>query len=88
MQLYIGVFRTEENIQKGIDEIEGLKERAKVLKIEGSVMFNPGWHLCRDLKSMLIVSESLARCALARKRAGELTAGSIILRATTRNGAS
>ena len=67
MQLYIGVFRTEENIQKGIDEIEGLKERAKTLKIEGSVMFNPGWHLCRDLKSMLIVSEALARCALARK---------------------
>ena len=30
-------------------------------------MFNPGWHLCRDLKSMLIVSEALARCALARK---------------------
>ena len=30
-------------------------------------MFNPGWHLCRDLKSMLIVSEALARCALARE---------------------
>ncbi len=30
-------------------------------------MFNPGWHLCRDLRSMLIVSEALARCALERK---------------------
>ena len=67
MQQYIGVFRTRENIEKGIGEIEKLKERSAILKIEGSVMFNPGWHLCRDLKSMLTVSEALARCALARE---------------------
>ena len=67
MQHYIGVFRTEENISTGIKQIEGLKQRARTLKIEGSLMFNPGWHLCRDLKSMLIVSEALARCALARE---------------------
>ena len=29
MQLYIGVFRTEENIQKGIDEIEGAERRGR-----------------------------------------------------------
>ena len=67
MQQYIGVFRTRENIEKGIEEIEKLKERSGTLKIEGSVMFNPGWHLCRDLKSMLAVSEALARCALERE---------------------
>lgn len=67
MQQYIGVFRTRENIEKGIEEIEKLKERSATLKIEGSVMFNPGWHLCRDLKSMLTVSEALARCALERE---------------------
>ena len=67
MQRYIGVFRTRENIEKGIEEIEKLKERSRTLKIEGSVMFNPGWHLCRDLKSMLTVSEALARCALERE---------------------
>ena len=67
MQRYIGVFRTEETISTGIELIEKLKGRARTLKIEGSLMFNPGWHLCRDLKSMLIVSEALARCALARE---------------------
>ena len=67
MQRYIGVFRTEETISTGIEKIEELKQRAGTLKIEGSIMFNPGWHLCRDLKSMLIVSEALARCALARE---------------------
>jgi succinate dehydrogenase / fumarate reductase flavoprotein subunit len=30
-------------------------------------MFNPGWHLCKDLKSMLIVSEAIAKCALQRE---------------------
>jgi succinate dehydrogenase / fumarate reductase flavoprotein subunit len=30
-------------------------------------MFNPGWHLARDLKSMLLVSEAVARSAVARK---------------------
>jgi succinate dehydrogenase / fumarate reductase flavoprotein subunit len=30
-------------------------------------MFNPGWHLCADMKSMLTVSEAVTRSALARK---------------------
>ncbi len=30
-------------------------------------MFNPGWHLTRDLKNMLLISEAVTRCALARK---------------------
>lgn len=67
MHTYVGVFRNEENLKKGIEELDKLKERAKKLKIEGSVIFNPGWHLCRDLKSMLIVSEALAKCALQRE---------------------
>jgi len=64
---YVGVFRTEESLQKGVEEVSKLVERSKVLKIEGSRMYNPGWHLCRDLKSMLIVSEAIARSALQRQ---------------------
>ena len=67
MHTYVGVFRNEENLKTGVEKLNNLKERAKKLKIEGSVIFNPGWHLCRDLKSMLIVSEALARCALQRE---------------------
>ncbi len=29
-------------------------------------MFNPGWHLSRDLKSMLTISEAVMQSALAR----------------------
>ncbi|MEM7009710.1 MAG: fumarate reductase/succinate dehydrogenase flavoprotein subunit, partial [Thermodesulfobacteriota bacterium] len=64
---FVGVFRTKEKLHEGIEEIEVLKERAQVLKIEGTRMYNPGWHLCKDLKSMLIVSEAIARCAHQRE---------------------
>jgi succinate dehydrogenase / fumarate reductase flavoprotein subunit len=30
-------------------------------------LFNPGWHLARDLKSMITVSEAVALSALARE---------------------
>ena len=30
-------------------------------------MFNPGWHLALDLKSMLTISEAVARSALVRE---------------------
>ena len=32
-----------------------------------STAYNPGWHLCRDLRNMLIVSEAVARAALLRQ---------------------
>jgi len=30
-------------------------------------LFNPGWHLCRDLLAMLTVVEAVTRSALARR---------------------
>jgi len=67
MGSYVGVFRTKEKLQDGLEEIQVLKDRASQLRIEGSRMYNPGWHLCKDLKSMLIVSEAIAKCALQRE---------------------
>ena len=67
MQGYVGIFRNEEDLRKGVSELEVLKERASRLRVEGSRLFNPGWHLARDLKSMLIVSEAVALSALERK---------------------
>jgi succinate dehydrogenase / fumarate reductase flavoprotein subunit len=67
MQNYVGIFRSEEDLKKGLSEIQGLKERASRLRVEGSRLFNPGWHLARDLKSMLTVSEAVAISALERR---------------------
>jgi succinate dehydrogenase / fumarate reductase flavoprotein subunit len=67
MQGYVGIFRSEEDLRKGLAEIQKLKGRAGRVRVEGSRLFNPGWHLARDLKSMLTVSEAVALSALARK---------------------
>ncbi len=67
MQNLVGIFRIEEDMTKALAELEKLKARAAKVRVEGSRMFNPGWHLARDLKSMLTVSEGVTRSALARK---------------------
>jgi succinate dehydrogenase / fumarate reductase flavoprotein subunit len=67
MQNLVGIFRVEQDVTKALAELEKLKQRAAHVRVEGSRLFNPGWHLARDLKSMLTVSEAVARSALARK---------------------
>jgi succinate dehydrogenase / fumarate reductase, flavoprotein subunit len=67
MQSLVGIFRTEEDLQSAVGKLAVLKERFKSLSIPGSRMFNPGWHLCADMKSVLTVSEAVTRSALARK---------------------
>jgi succinate dehydrogenase / fumarate reductase flavoprotein subunit len=67
MQSYVGIFRVEEDLRKGLGELQVLKERASRLRVEGSRLFNPGWHLARDLQSMLTVSEAVALSALERR---------------------
>ena len=67
MQILVGIYRTEEDLKSAMEGLARLKERAQQLSVNGSRMFNPGWHLCADLKSMLTVSEAVTRSALARK---------------------
>ena len=67
MQNYVGIFRSEEDLKHGLSEIQELKTRTDRVHADGSRLFNPGWHLARDLKSMLTVSEAVALSALERK---------------------
>jgi succinate dehydrogenase / fumarate reductase flavoprotein subunit len=67
MQNYVGIFRNDEDLQKGLADLRKLNERAAKVKVGGSRLFNPGWHLARDLKSMLTVSEAVALSARERK---------------------
>jgi succinate dehydrogenase / fumarate reductase flavoprotein subunit len=67
MQTLVGIFRTEGDLTRAMSELAALKERAGRLRVEGSRLFNPGWHLARDLTSMLTISEAVTRSALARR---------------------
>jgi succinate dehydrogenase / fumarate reductase flavoprotein subunit len=67
MQNLVGIFRNKEDLIRALEELEKLKERAGRLSVEGSRLFNPGWHLALDLKAMLTVAEAVTRSALARE---------------------
>jgi succinate dehydrogenase / fumarate reductase flavoprotein subunit len=63
----VGIFRNEEDLKKALVNLDALKPRLDKVRIDGSRMFNPGWHLTRDLKNLLLISEAVTRCALARR---------------------
>jgi succinate dehydrogenase / fumarate reductase, flavoprotein subunit len=67
LQKLVGIFRNEADLKEALAEIGKFRERAGRVRVEGSRMFNPGWHLARDLQSMLTVAEAVTRSAIARK---------------------
>ncbi|HEV3481112.1 MAG TPA: succinate dehydrogenase flavoprotein subunit [Candidatus Acidoferrales bacterium] len=67
MQNLVGIFRTDADLRQALVEIAKLKERAQKVHVEGTRVFNPGWHLSIDLQCMLTVSEACTHAALARK---------------------
>jgi succinate dehydrogenase / fumarate reductase flavoprotein subunit len=67
MEEFVGIFRNEPDLARGLEKLAELSERSRRIRVEGSRLFNPGWHLARDLKSMLTVSEAVALSALLRK---------------------
>lgn len=67
MQSLVGIFRNEEDLTRALNELETLKTRGARVYVEGSRLFNPGWHLAWDLRNMLTVSEAVTRSALARR---------------------
>ena len=67
MQGLVGIFRDEEDLRQALSELDQLKARAARVRVEGSRLFNPGWHLAWDLHSMLTVAEAVTRSALARR---------------------
>jgi succinate dehydrogenase / fumarate reductase flavoprotein subunit len=67
MQKLVGIFRNKEDLERSLGEIAKAKKRLGRVSVEGSRLYNPGWHLALDLKSMLTVSEAVALSALARE---------------------
>jgi succinate dehydrogenase / fumarate reductase, flavoprotein subunit len=66
MQSLVGIYRTAEDLERALGELQMLKARAAAASVEGSRMFNPGWHLMGELKSMLIIAEAVTKSAMSR----------------------
>ncbi len=67
MQDLVGIVRREEEMQRALDGLAKLRERAERTKVTGNREYNPGWHTALDLHNLLTVSEAITRAALARK---------------------
>jgi succinate dehydrogenase flavoprotein subunit len=67
MQNLVGIFRNRDDIERALGELGSFRQRLARVSVEGSRMFNPGWHLALELKSMLTISEAVARSALLRE---------------------
>ena len=67
MQKGAMIARTETGLSECLATILSLQNRAKNLCIQGSRLFNPGWHGARDIRFMLKTSEIIVRCALERR---------------------
>ncbi|MCI0651253.1 MAG: fumarate reductase/succinate dehydrogenase flavoprotein subunit [Planctomycetes bacterium] len=67
MEANCGIVRVEDELLRGLQEIERLKRDAAEAKAHASSQFNPGWHEALDLRNLLIVAEAVTRAALLRR---------------------
>jgi len=67
MDQLVGIYRVQADLDRAVEELAKLRARADAVRVEGTRMFNPGWHLARDLQNMVLVSEAIARSASLRK---------------------
>ena len=64
----VGIFREENDLTTAVSKLEEFEKRVANVGInEGQRMYNPGWHLCKDLRNMLICAQAITRAALMRK---------------------
>jgi succinate dehydrogenase / fumarate reductase flavoprotein subunit len=67
MQDLVGIVRREDEMQRALEGLEKLWQRAGECGVTGHREFNPGWHTALDLKNLLTVSEAITRSAIERK---------------------
>lgn len=63
----VGIIRSGDEMSEAIEKIRDIRKKASVIEVTGDRRYNPAWHLALDLSNMLLVSESIARSALARE---------------------
>jgi succinate dehydrogenase / fumarate reductase, flavoprotein subunit len=67
MQDLVGIVRREDEMQRALESIAALKERAARVAVYGHREYNPGWHTALDLANLLTVSEAITRSGIERK---------------------
>lgn len=66
MQSKVGMIRNAEGLEAALSGLATLSDRLGRVQVVGNRQYNPGWQLAVSLKSMLVVSEMIARAAGGR----------------------
>jgi succinate dehydrogenase / fumarate reductase, flavoprotein subunit len=67
MQDEAGIVRNQHELERALEGVKALSERAGRAGVYGNREFNNGWHTAMDLPNLLTVSEAIIRAALDRK---------------------
>ena len=67
MEIHAGIVRDEESLNEGIEKLKDLSRRVENAKATGDRSYNPSWHLCLDMKNMIITSLAVAEAAKERR---------------------
>ncbi|MBV9500968.1 MAG: fumarate reductase/succinate dehydrogenase flavoprotein subunit [Acidobacteriaceae bacterium] len=67
MQDLVGIVRREDEMERALEELGKLRERARNAGVVGNREYNGGWHTALDLHNLLTVSELITCAAIERK---------------------
>ncbi|HCV00273.1 MAG TPA: fumarate reductase/succinate dehydrogenase flavoprotein subunit [Dehalococcoidia bacterium] len=67
MEKHVGIVRDEKSLEEGIQKLKNMEKRLEKLKTTGGREYNPCWHLCLDLRNMVITSLAVAEAAKERR---------------------
>ncbi|MBV8707887.1 MAG: FAD-binding protein, partial [Acidobacteriaceae bacterium] len=67
MQKLVGIVRCADEMERALQELHRLNERARAVAVAGNREYNGGWHTALDLRNLLTISELITRAAIARK---------------------
>ena len=56
MQDLVGIVRRQDELERALDGLDGLRTRAARVRVDGHRQYNPGWHTALALRNMLVVS--------------------------------
>ncbi|HET9785468.1 MAG TPA: fumarate reductase/succinate dehydrogenase flavoprotein subunit [Terriglobales bacterium] len=66
MQKWVGIVRTQTEMEQALEELKRLRLKAARVGVGGNREYNNGWHTALDLDNLLTVAELVTRAGLER----------------------
>ena len=67
MQDHVGIVRTGEELQVGLQKLDVIKSDINNVFAHASAQYNPGWNEALDLQNLIITAEAVTRAAILRE---------------------